>query len=215
MRAADFPDAALAEALIPHAVDPAVADGAHDMAHLLRVWRNAARIAAVEGGELRILQAAVLLHDCVWVDKRSPDRPRASRMAAEKAEGLLAGLGWEAEARARACHAIAAHSFSAGIAPENLEARILQDADRLDAIGLIGVARCFYVAGMSGRALHDSADPAAQGRPLDDGAFALDHFETKLLRLAEGFTTAEGRRMAAARHARLAAFRVGLLEEIG
>src|SRR5690606_8932965 len=110
--------------------------GAHDLAHILRVFRNAMRIQAVEGGDARVLTAAVLLHDCVAVEKSSPLRARASTLAAEKASGVLAALGWDESEIGAVGHAIAAHSFSAGIAPETLEAKILQDADRLDAIGI-------------------------------------------------------------------------------
>ncbi|WP_198590187.1 HD domain-containing protein [Paracoccus zhejiangensis] len=208
-----FADPDLARQLLPHAFDRR--DGAHDEAHLLRVWRNAERIAAVEGGDLRLLQAAAILHDCVWVDKASPERKLASRLAADRAVELLEGFGWQQEDIAAVAHAIHAHSFSAGITPETLEARILQDADRLDAIGLIGVARCFYVAGLGQRALYDPQDPAAEGRPLDDAAFALDHFQTKLLGLAEGFQTATGRALAKDRDASLRRFHDAFLAELG
>ncbi len=78
---------------------------------------------------------------------------------------------------------IEAHSFSANIETRTLEAKILQDADRLDAIGVIGAARCFYIAGRMGSALYDSNDPMAENRPLDDKNYALDHFRTKLFNL--------------------------------
>ena len=162
-------------------------DGAHDLAHIRRVWANARRISAEEGGDIDVLAAAVLLHDCVHVEKSSPLRGQASRLAAERAAAILAGHGWDAAVVARVAHAIEAHSFSAAIRPESLEARVLQDADRLDAIGYIGIARCFYTAGRMGSALYHDADPAAVGRLLDDRAFALDHFRAKLLQLADGF----------------------------
>jgi uncharacterized protein len=204
--------AALAEDLLAEL--PAGDDGAHDIAHIRRVWANARRIAAEEGGGGEILAAAVLLHDCVHVEKSSPLRPRASTLAAERAAEILAARGW---ARARidaVAHAIAAHSFSAGIAPRSLEARVLQDADRLDAIGYIGVARCFYTGGRMGSALYHADDPAARDRPLDDHAYALDHFRAKLLRLAEGFQTKAGARMAVERTRLLAAFLEGFEAEI-
>lgn len=178
-------------------------DGSHDMAHILRVFRNAMRILATEGGNGRVLAAAVLLHDCVAVEKNSPLRAEASRLAAEKASGVLSGLSWDETDVAAVAHAITAHSFSANIAPETLEAKILQDADRLDAIGMVGAARCFYIAGRMGSGLYDPADPLATERPLDDKAFAIDHFETKLVKLAEGFGTSAGRALATERHARL------------
>ncbi|MBR9764694.1 MAG: HD domain-containing protein [Rhodobacteraceae bacterium] len=208
-----FPDPDLAAALLPHAFD--IRDGAHDEAHLLRVWRNVCRIVAEEGGNLRLLQAATLLHDCIWVDKAAPERPLASRMAAAKARDVLSALGWSGADTDRVAHAIEAHSFSAGIAPQTLEARILQDADRLDAMGAIGVARCLWLAGARGAAICDATDPAATARPLDDAAFALDHFQTKLLHLGETLTTAKGRALAEARAARLRAFYEGLLDEVG
>lgn len=208
-----FPLPDLARALLPHAFD--MRDGAHDEAHLLRVWRNVAAIAGAEGGDIRILQAATLLHDCVWVDKSSPDRPFASRMAAQKAQGVLLALDWAEGDVSRACHAIEAHSFSAAIPPESLEAQILQDADRLDAMGFIGVARCMYLAGARGAMICHPTDPAAGGRPLDEGAYALDHFQTKLLGLGAGMQTETGRQMATERSARLRAFYDGLLGEVG
>ncbi|MDI6834533.1 MAG: HD domain-containing protein [Rhizobiaceae bacterium] len=195
------PHEALAAELLAHATESD--DGSHDVAHVLRVFRSAMRIASDEGGDTRILAAAVLLHDCVAVEKNSPLRASASRLAAEKAVTILAGLGWAQADIDRVAHAIEAHSFSAGIAPETLEAKILQDADRLDAIGMIGAARCFYIAGRLGSALYDPADPLGENRPLDDKRFAIDHFETKLFRLADGFQTESGCALARERHERL------------
>jgi uncharacterized protein len=206
------PYAALAERLLPVAVP--TTDGSHDVAHLQRVWANASRIQASEGGDGEILAAAVLLHDCVAVEKDSPLRSQASRLAAEKAAGVLADLGWTASAIAAVMHAIEAHSFSAQVTPETLEAKILQDADRLDALGAIGVARLFYVAGRIGSRLYDPEDPAAAHRPFDDARFAFDHFGAKVLNLADGFQTPTGARLAQERTARLRAFRDAFLEEI-
>jgi uncharacterized protein len=109
---------------------------------------------------------------------------------------------------------VAAHSFSAGIEPLTLEAKTLQDADRLDAIGMLGVARCFYVAGRMGSALYDPVDPHALERPLDDRRYALDHFRAKLLKLASGFRTATGARLARLRHDRLQRFLDEFADEI-
>lgn len=190
-------------------------DGAHDLAHLLRVWRNAFAIAVAEGGDREVLAASVLLHDCVAVEKSSPLRIRASVMAADRAGDILCRLGWAPAPIEAVHHAIAAHSFSAGIAPRTPEARALQDADRLDAIGMVGVARCFYIAGRMGSAMYDPNDPRAQHRKLDDAAFAIDHFHTKLLRLRDGFQTETGRTMAIERSHRVAEFLVLFEDEIG
>lgn len=203
----------LAQTLLPHACDDN-GDGSHDTTHLQRVWKNAAAIHAEEGGDAQVLFAATLLHDCVAVEKSSPLRAQASRLSAEKAAGVLASLGWpEAQVQA-AAHAIEAHSFSAGVAPTTLEAKTLQDADRLDALGMLGVARCFYVAGRMGRALYDPADPHATLRPLDDTRYTLDHFQTKLLKLSAGFQTVTGARLAGLRHTRLQRFLDEFSDEI-
>lgn len=209
----EFPHPDLARELLPHAFDHR--DGAHDQAHLLRVWRNAELILAVEGGDTEILLAACLLHDSVWVDKQSPERSRASRLAALKAENVLSDLGWATDQIQRTSHAIEAHSFSAQVSPGSLEARILQDADRLDAIGFIGVARCMYIAGMHNASLYHISDPAASNRDHDDGTYALDHFRTKLFKLCDNFRTPTGQKMADERSAKLRNFYNGLLAEIG
>ncbi len=194
----------LAAVLLPHAVQHD--DGAHDAAHLQRVWKNAYAIQQVEGGDSEILAAAVLLHDCVAVEKDAPQRALASWLAAEKASRLLAKHGWAQDRIAAVAHAIESHSYSGGIKPESVEAKILQDADRLDSIGFVGVARCFYTAGRMGSALYEASDATGQTRPLDDKKFALDHFYTKLLKLAGSFQTATGTRMAQERDTRLRQF---------
>ncbi|PKA40497.1 HD domain-containing protein [Rhizobium sullae] len=206
------PFESLAAELIPYATEGD--DGSHDLAHILRVFRNAMRIHATEGGNGRILSAAVLLHDCVAVEKSSPLRSKASALAAQKASGILKELGWTAEEIAAVAHAITTHSFSANITPETLEARILQDSDRLDAIGMVGAARCFYIGGRMASGLYDPFDPAAEHRPLDDRRYAIDHFQTKLFKLADGFQTAAGRALAAERDKRLRDFLAAFMDEI-
>ncbi|MDQ1185607.1 HD domain-containing protein [Agrobacterium larrymoorei] len=213
MHAASFaPYEALAKKLIPHAAEGD--DGSHDLAHIHRVFRNAMRIHAQEGGNETVLAASVLLHDCVAVEKNSPLRAQASRLAAEKASGILADLGWATADIEAVAHAILTHSFSANLTPETREAKILQDADRLDAIGMVGAARCFYIAGRLGSALYDPEDPLAKNRPLDDRRFAIDHFENKLFKLADGFQTEAGRQLARERHERLQQVLDMFLDEI-
>lgn len=191
------------------------ADAAHDLGHIARVRQLAGHIAqGFSGVDLEALDIAAILHDLVNLPKDAPDRARASRLSAERAAGWLSRQGWPAERIAITAHAIEAHSFSAGIAPRIPEAMILQDADRLEALGAIGLARMFAVSGALGRALFDPVDPLARNRALDDGAFALDHLETKLFRLAATMQTEEGRAMAAERVEFLRAFRGRLLDEI-
>jgi len=191
-------------------------DAAHDLAHLRRVWGNCQKIARAEGGaDMVVLMAGAYLHDLVNLPKDAPNRRDASRLSAEAAVAWLRGTDFPAAKLEAVAHAIAAHSFSAGIAPETHEARILQDADRLEALGAIGLARLFAVAGQMGAQLYDPADPLAQRRALDDKAFALDHLEVKLFPLVETMQTATGRDMAEERADWVAAFRSRLLREIG
>jgi uncharacterized protein len=178
------------------AVPVADPDSAHDLSHIRRVVKTARDIAQREGGALEIVVPAAWLHDLVVVPKSSPDRARASRLSAEAANALLEKMEYPSEWLAAIAHAIAAHSFSAGIEPETLEARIVQDADRLDALGAIGLARCFATAGALGTALYCESDPFASNRELDDRRWALDHLPKKLLRVADSMKTKTGTSLA-------------------
>lgn len=190
-------------------------DSAHDLAHLDRVWATCQRIAASDGGDLRILLAGAYLHDLVNLPKDAPNRAQASTLASEAAAGHLIRLGYSEAEVAAVQHVIRAHSFSAGIQPQSPEARVLRDADRLDAIGAIGLARCFAVSGALARPLYDPDDPFASQRPLDDTSQALDHFAVKLLRLGDGMLTPTGRIIAAERTRLMMQFLTELAGEIG
>ena len=183
-------------------------DGAHDASHLERVWHSAQVLLGhhPEADALVVL-AACYLHDLVNLPKNDPDRAQASARAARLARTELTTLGFPADRLDAVAHAIEAHSFSAGIAPRTIEAKIVQDADRLDALGAVGLARMFYVAGRMGRALAHPGDPLALARDLDDGAWTLDHVMVKLARLPGMMQLPAGRALAERRLARLLAFR--------
>ena len=199
--------APLAE-LAESAASAAGNDGAHDASHLERVWRNAqALLAHHPEADTLVVMAACYLHDLVNLPKNDPGRAQASRRSALLARAELMRLGFPEERLDAVAHAIEAHSFSAAIAPTTLEAKIVQDADRLDALGAIGLARMFYVAGSMGRPLAHATDPLAETRALDDQAWSLDHIEVKLAKLPGMMQTAAGRDLASARVARLLAFR--------
>lgn len=189
-------------------------DGAHDVWHLRRVWALAQQIAAVEGGDLEVIEAACFMHDIINPPKDSPDRKQAASLSAAHASQFLAAQGMAASQVSAVAHAIEAHSFSAGITPRTIEAQVVQDADRLEALGALGIARCFNVSGQMDAALFHGGDPMAQDRALDDRAFALDHFEVKLLRVAETLNTATARGLAQERVAFMKTFRTQLLAEI-
>ena len=215
-------DAAIWEGIIATWLRANVAeDPAHDVHHLMRVWRTARGLAAEEAqapaaarADLLVVLAASLLHDVVNVPKDHPDRSRASRLSADRAEEVLRGLGFPEGPLPAVRHAIEAHSYSAGIAPLTVEARLVQDADRLESLGAIGIARCFATSGLMKRALFHGDDPLAAGRPLDDLQYALDHFEAKLLRLPATMQTVAGRWRAQERADFLLTFRTQLLAEI-
>ncbi len=203
------------EACITRAWNAQPPDGAHDLGHLRRVWSNAKLIAMDLPCDLEILLPAVMFHDLINLPKSHPDRASASRLSAEAACDFLRDDAYPAAKLPAVAHAITAHSFSAGIAPQTPEACVLQDADRLEALGAIGIARMFHVAGATGGQLFDSDDPMALHRALDDRRYALDHMETKLLRLPATMQTAPGRAMAEARADWLMSFRTRLLAELG
>jgi uncharacterized protein len=184
------------------------------MAHLSRVVSMAQRLAAEEGASIDVVLPAAWLHDCVHVPVTSPDRPRASVMAADAAVGLLQRIAYPPVLHDRIHHAIAAHSFSARIAPATVEARVVQDADRLDALGAIGIARCLMLGGQLGRVLYDLGDPFAEHRPPDDRVASLDHFYTKLLTLGATMQTESGRREGARRTAYMHQYLTQLRGEI-
>lgn len=171
-------------------------DPAHDIGHIRRVVANAHTIAQAEGGDLNIITPAAWLHDIVNLPKDHPDRTRASVISADHAVAVLDGYGLDLDA---IHHAIAAHSFSANIPPRTLEAKIVQDADRLDALGAIGLARMFAVGGALRRPLFDADDVLAEGRAPDDTRYSLDHIQVKLLKVAQTLHTKAARAMAASR----------------
>ena len=195
-----------------HSID----DGAHDIAHFRRVWKTAQQLNAAEGGTANelILVAAAYLHDIVSLPKNHPERHLSSRLAARQASVILSELHFPEELIPAVCHAIAAHSFSADLPATTQEAKLLQDADRMEALGAIGLARVFYTSGRMQRAMFDPVDPLAQYRPLDDIAFALDHFFVKLYRVADSMQTASGRQMAQDRRRILERYVEDLLQEI-
>ncbi|AIX73288.1 MAG: phosphohydrolase [Mixta calida] len=173
-------------------------DKAHDIAHFRRVWKTAQHIMQGTEADPLVVLTACYFHDVVNLPKNHPQRHLASSKAAVETRRILSEdfIDFPVELHNAVAHAIQAHSFSAGIKPETLEARIVQDADRLESLGAIGLARVFYTSGALGRALFDSDDPLGRDRQLDDASWTLDHFQKKLLRLPDTMQTAEGKRLA-------------------
>jgi uncharacterized protein len=174
-------------------------DPSHDILHVRRVVTTAKKLALEEKADLNVVIPAAYLHDCVYISKTDERRSQASRISADKALALLKEWNYPENLLPAIHHAIVAHSFSAGIIPETPEAKIVQDADRLDAMGAIGAFRCFAFSGLSGRALYSPTDPFCEKRAPDDRSNTLDHFFVKLLKLHERLHTSMAKKEGAKR----------------
>lgn len=175
-------------------------DAAHDVTHVRRVAASAAKFAKIENGNLNIILPAAWLHDCVIVAKNSKQRAMASRLSAQHAEKLLLQWNYPTQNLSEIKHAIAAHSYSANITPTTLEAKIIQDADRIDSIGAIGIARMMMVGGKLDCSLYHECDPFCNNREPNDRQWSIDHFYSKLLKLNHGFHTQAAQIEAQLRH---------------
>ncbi|MEZ8735547.1 MULTISPECIES: HD domain-containing protein [unclassified Vibrio] len=164
-------------------------DAAHDISHIKRVVKTAKALCDQEQAKLEVVLPAAYLHDCFTFPKNHPDRAQSSQMAADKAISFLKSTDYPASYLDEIHHAIVTHSYSANITPETLEAQIVQDADRLDSLGAIGIARCLYVGQSFNAELYNHEDPFAEHRDLDDKHYSVDHFYVKLFKLAETMNT--------------------------
>lgn len=168
-------------------------DPAHDLLHVQRVVNLAKKLSHIEGTKWEVVVPAAWFHDFVNVPKNDPRRSFASRLSAEAALQYLASISYPQEYFPEIAHAIEAHSFSANIPTQSPEAAVVQDADRLDGLGAIGIARCFATSGVLKRPFYNDEDPWAERRKLDDQANSLDHFFKKLLKVADSMGTEAGR----------------------
>lgn len=171
-------------------------DPGHDWAHILRVVKVATDIAGIENADLSVVLPAAYLHDIVNVPKNHPQRSHASTLAADKAIKLLAEVGYDASKFPAIHQAVVEHSWSKGLRPSTLEAAVVQDADRLDALGAIGVLRCASVSTEMKTAFYDPQDPLAQHRELNDKDWMLDHYFVKLFKLKDSMNTEHARKIA-------------------
>jgi uncharacterized protein len=181
-------------------------DPAHDISHVRRVVKNTIYLTDIEESNALVTVPAAWLHDCVSVAKDSPLRSQASSLAAQSAVEFLASTDYPPALLDAVYHAIEAHSFSANIACRTLEARIVQDADRLEALGAIGIARCLLTGGSMGTPLYQADDPFCESRSPDDRSFTLDHFYQKLFTLPDTMQTGAGRNEARRRADYMRAF---------
>jgi uncharacterized protein len=159
-------------------------DPAHDFQHIMRVYKNAKLIGVREGANMKILLPAVLLHDIIVYPKASIQSSKSPNDSADLAETILHSCGYSQAKMKHISQCIRTHSYSNRLVPSSLEGKILQDADRLDALGAIGIARMFSVGGSEKRPFYNPHDPFCRySRDLDDSKWTLDHIQTKLLKL--------------------------------
>ncbi len=164
-------------------------DAAHDIEHVKRVVKTAKQLCDEENADIAIVLAAAYLHDCFTYPKDHPNRKQSSAIAAKKAIAYLESIQYPQHYHDAIAHAIEAHSFSANIRPNTLEAQIVQDADRLDALGAIGVTRCIQVSTHFNAQLYNDNDMFAKERELNDKQFTVDHFQTKLFKIVDTMNT--------------------------
>jgi len=170
-----------------------VEDPAHDLNHVLRVVKTAKALCQLEQAKLAVILPAAYLHDCFSFAKNHPDRKQSSQKAADKAIEFLISIDYPATYLDEIHHAITAHSYSANIKPQTLEAEIVQDADRLDALGAIGIARCLQVGTNLATPLYNQDDSFCKHRAPDDRNYTIDHFYAKLFNLSDTMNTASAK----------------------
>ena len=181
----------------------------HDWWHIYRVWQTARHIGKQEGVDLLVVELAALLHDIADWKFHDGDETVGPRRARE----WLAGQGMPEPIIAHVCEIIATLSFKGAHVPTPMrtrEGQVVQDADRLDALGAVGIARVFAYGGHKSRAIYDPEAPpqlhaSADAYKRNTGS-SVNHFYEKLLLLQDRMNTPTARRLAAGRHQFMEAF---------
>jgi uncharacterized protein len=190
-------------------------DPSHDWLHILRVSSTCKKLAGLLNANWRLLEPAAFLHDVINVPKDSKDRSKASLLAANKAKQILVPFDYTDVEIEKISTIILEHSFSANIKATSIESEILQDADKLDSMGAIGVMRWATVGTKMHSSYYHQEDPWAKDRELNDKEFSLDHFETKLLKLYDRLNTDPGKSVGKIRLDFYKSFLFQLKAEIG
>ena len=189
-------------------------DPAHDFEHIMRVYKNAQKICKKEKANKKLVLSAALLHDLVSYPKSDKRSKMSSIESAKKSQSILKKYNFPDEEIAIITDAIREHSFSQKKIPDTIEGKILQDADRLDALGAIGIARVFATSGSLKRPFYNIDDPFCKKRNPDDNMWAVDHFFKKLLTLESLMNTKSGKLEAKKRTGILKKFLQQLKDEI-
>jgi len=183
------------------------ARGSHNWDHTLRVCRLCELLGPAEGVDLDVLMVAAYLHDIAR--DRQDDTNGAvchAEEGARMAAPIIAALPLEENQKENILHCIRAHRFRGDRQPQTPEARVLFDADKLDAIGAVGVARAFLFAGEVGARLHNAEENLEATRPYSSEDTGYREFTLKLCRIKDRMQTREGRKLARGRHAFMEAF---------
>ncbi|NND85822.1 MAG: HD domain-containing protein [Nitrosopumilus sp.] len=168
-------------------------DPAHDFDHIMRVYRNAQKICKKEKANEKLILSAVLLHDIISYPKSDKRSKNSSIESAKESQRILKKYDFTEKEIKIIADAIKVHSFSQNKKPKTMEGKILQDSDRLDALGAIGIARVFATAGSMGRSFYNSDDPFCKKRNPNDKVWTIDHFFQKLLKLELLMNTESGK----------------------
>lgn len=189
-------------------------DTAHDFNHIIRVYKNALSLCKHEKANKKLVLSAVLLHDISSYPKSHKHSKLSSVKSSVQAQKILKKYNYSEEEIEIITNAIRDHSFSQNKIPKTIEGKILQDADRLDAIGAIGIARVFAVGGSENRSFYNNVDPFCKDRKPDDTTWTIDHFYKKLLLLEKMMNTQSGKLEAKRRTKILTSFLRELRKEI-
>lgn len=189
-------------------------DPAHDFEHVLRVYETAKMICTKEKANKKLVLYSVLLHDIASFPKNDKRSKISSTKSSKEAKKILKKFSFPDEEIKIISNAIEDHSFSKHKKPTSLEGKILQDADRLDAIGAIGIARTFAVGGSENRPFYNKSDPFCSIRNPNDQNWTLDHFYKKLLVIESKMNTKSGKKEAKRRTKILRRFLTDLKREI-
>ena len=189
-------------------------DFAHDFEHTMRVYKNAQKICRKEKLNQKLVLSAALLHDIVSYPKSDKQSKMSSIETAKKSKKILEKFNFSKEEITIISDAIRDHSFSQNKIPKTLEGQILQDADRLDALGAIGIARVFATGGSLKRPFYNIDDPFCKRRIPNDKICTVDHFFQKLLKLESLMNTKSGKAEAKKRTRILKEFLTQLKQEL-
>jgi len=174
----------------------------HGVDHIQRVYENALRIAETEDCDFEVVKAAAVLHDVArHLDENDPSGPCHAEKGAEMAREILKSYDYTQKQKENIIHCVRVHRYSSKLKPETIEAGIIKDADRLDALGAILIARLFCKCGEMRGVMHDPSIPIQEYKGAAHTKTAINHFYEKILKIKpETFNTAKGRELAANRY---------------